>query len=130
MKISKQEQREAKQLFRCCLTEGRLDESRTRQVVQALIERKPRGYLGILTHLQRLVRLELDSRMAIVESAVPLSASLQASVRENLNRQHGQGLEVRFKENPRLLGGLRIQVGSNVYDGSVLARLASLQESL
>ena len=107
-----------------------MDESRTRQVVQALIERKPRGYLGILTHLQRLVRLELDSRMAIVESAVPLSASLQASVRENLNRQHGQGLEVRFKENPRLLGGLRIQVGSNVYDGSVLARLASLQESL
>jgi F0F1-type ATP synthase delta subunit len=28
------------------------------------------------------------------------------------------------------LGGLRIQVGSDVYDGSVRARLQSLEESL
>ena len=34
-----------------------------------------------------------------------------------------------FAQNPALIGGMRIKVGSDVYDGSVQARLAALQES-
>ena len=36
---------------------GQLDEDRVRQAVRLLIEKKPRGYLGILQELQRLVRV-------------------------------------------------------------------------
>jgi F-type H+-transporting ATPase subunit delta len=130
MKISKQERREAKQLFRSCVANGVLDENRVRQAVQAVIQKKPRGYLGILSQLERLVKLDIDRRSAKIESAVPLSPDLQAVVKSNLASRYGQGLNISFSQKPELLGGLRIQVGSDVYDGSVRARLQSLEESL
>jgi len=34
-----------------------------------------------------------------------------------------------FSQNPSLIGGLRVQVGSDVFDGSVQARLADLEAS-
>ena len=74
MKTSKQARREAKELFRACLVQGRLDENRVRGTVQRVIEVKPRGYLPMLEHFQRLIQLEADRRKALVESAVPLSA--------------------------------------------------------
>jgi F-type H+-transporting ATPase subunit delta len=38
-------------------------------------------------------------------------------------------LNINFVQNPALIGGLRIKVGSDVYDGSVQARLNKLAES-
>ena len=129
MKISKQSRRDAKVLFRTCTINGLLDDNRARQAVQMVVERKPRGYVAILSHFQRLLKLEVARRTAHVESAVALSDSLQAEVRGNLNRIYGSGLSIGFTQNSSLIGGIRIQVGSDVFDGSVQARLAALQES-
>lgn len=129
MKISKQARRDAKQLFRTCLTNGVLDENRARQAVGAVISQKPRGYVAILSQFTRLVKLDQDRRTARVESAIALSPEQQAAVQADLGRKYGQGLNVSFAQNPALLGGLRVQVGSDVYDGSVRARLEALRES-
>lgn len=43
---------------------------------------------------------------------------------------YGPDIEASFTENPALIAGLRIKVGSDVYDGSVQARLAALQSRL
>ena len=129
MKVSKQVRRTAKELFRGCMLDGVLDESRARGVVQELIARKPRDYVAVLSQFQRLIKLELERRTARVESAGPLTPELQASVRDNLTRLYGRGLNISFGQNPELIGGLRIQVGSDVYDGSVQTRLQNLQES-
>ncbi len=128
MKITKQARREAKELFRACQVGGTLDEGRVREAVRRLLESKPRGYLGIAAQFQRLVKLALAERTARVESAVPLAPDLQASVRAGLARVYGPGLQISFGQKPALIGGLRIQVGSDVYDGSVRARLDALQE--
>jgi F-type H+-transporting ATPase subunit delta len=129
MKISKQARREAKQLFRSCLVNGALQEDRARHAVKRVVELKPRGYVAILNHFQRLVKLELERRTAKVESAVALSPELQASVQSGLARVYGPGLNISFAQNPALIGGLRLKVGSDVYDGSIQARLTALQES-
>jgi F-type H+-transporting ATPase subunit delta len=129
MKITKQARRDAKQLFNSCQISGLLDENRARQVVTTVIDRKPRGYLGILSHFERLLKLDVARRTAKIESATPLDTGLQASVLANLNRVYGAGLNVSFTQNPALIGGLRVQVGSDVYDGSVQARLKSLGEN-
>lgn len=128
MKISKQARREAKQLFRSCQANGLLDEARVRQVVQQVIALKPRGYVGILSHFHRLVKMDLARRTAKVEGAVPMAPALQQSLQANLTRIYGAGLNLVFSQNPALIGGLRVQVGSDVYDGSVQARLAALGE--
>jgi F-type H+-transporting ATPase subunit delta len=129
LKISKQARREAKELFRNCVADGMLNEDRVRQVVQRVLEAKPRSYLAILSHFERLVRLEIQRRTARVESAIPLPADLQDRVKAGLARLYGPGLNLTFTQEPQLIGGLRIQVGSDVYDGSVQARLTTLQES-
>src|SRR5438093_6136356 len=128
MKISKRARRDAKQLFRSCVLNGLLDDDRVRQMVQQIIAQKPRGYLAILTHFQRLVKLDVARRTARIESAVQLPDNLRVGVQTNLARRYGPGLTVSFTQNPDLIGGLRVQVGSDVYDGSVRARLAALAE--
>jgi F-type H+-transporting ATPase subunit delta len=129
VKISKQSQREAKELFRSCLVNGLLDEARARQAVQAVVASKPRGYIDILSHFHRLVKLDLARRTARIESAASLSSDLQSRLQAGLGRLYGPGLDISFAQNPALIGGLRIKVGSDVYDGSIQARLAALQNS-
>jgi F-type H+-transporting ATPase subunit delta len=129
MKISKQARRDAKQLFRSCVSNGLLDENRVRQAVQAVVTQKPRGYVAILSQLQRLVKLDLDRRTARVESPMALSPEQQTVLQGELAQKYGPGLNISFAQNPALLGGLRIQVGSDVYDGSVRARLENLRET-
>ena len=107
-----------------------LEESRVKQAVQAVIRDKPRGYIAVLSQFERLVKLELGRRAAHVESATVLTPQFQASVQADLTQKYGAGLSFTFVHNPALLGGLRIQVGGDVYDGSVQGRLAALQESL
>ncbi len=129
MRISRKAWREAKRLYRGCLVNGRLEAERVRAVVRRLVEGKPRGYLGMLSCLERLVRLELQRWRATVVSAQPLPAAFQGEVREKLTRQYGPGLEFEFGADASLIGGMRVQVGSDVYDGSVQARLKRLRES-
>ena len=130
MKVSKQARCDAKELFRSCRVNGLLDDNKVRQAVQQVIVTKPRGYLAILSHFQRLVKLELDRRTARVDSPVPLSEAERAAIRANLARRYGEGLMFSFTQTPELIGGLRVQIGSDVFDGSVQARLAGLESGL
>ena len=129
MKISKQALREARQLFRSCLVNDLLDESRVRLAVTLLAEKKPRGYVEILTRLHRLVKLESSRRSVSVENAVETTPSQADSIRASLEKQYGAGLNIQYSVNPQLIGGMRIQVGSDLYDGSVKTRLEKLEQS-
>ena len=129
MKGSKQSRRDAKQLFQSCQVDGALDEARVRQAVALLIEKKPRGYFGTLQELQRVVKLDVNNRSARVESAVAVSEAQQQEVRASLGRLKGADVEVEFAENADLIGGMRVKLGDDVYDGSVKTRLSRLAES-
>jgi F-type H+-transporting ATPase subunit delta len=129
MKGTKQSRRLAKQLFKSCQVDDRLNADRVRKAVSLLIEQKPRGYFGILQNLQRLVKLDEASRSARVESAVPLGRAQQEDIRNSLNRLKGGDVTVAFATNPGLIGGMRVKIGDDVFDGSVKTRLAGLSES-
>ncbi len=129
MRITKQARREAKDLFRSTFVNGVMDTNKVRAVVTATISAKPRGYLAILEHFKRLVKLEEDRRSAKIESPVPIPAEHQNNLQATLTRIYGPGLNIAFVENPALIGGLRIKVGSDVYDGSVQSRLQQLAET-
>lgn len=128
MKGGKQSRRDAKQLFKSCQVDGQLDEDRARQAVALLIERKPRGYFGTLQELQRLVKLDVNSRSASVESAVDLTEGQKQSVSESLSRMKGSDVAVEFTQNAELIGGMRVKIGDDVFDGSVKTRLTRLGE--
>ncbi|MDP3851172.1 MAG: F0F1 ATP synthase subunit delta [Luteolibacter sp.] len=126
MKISKVAATTARRLFGICQTDGRLDDAKLRTVVAKLAESKPRDYLGILSALQRLTRLDLERRKVTVESAVELDEATRQRVVAGLAKQYGPGLVAQYQITPALLGGLRIRVGNDVFDGSVQGRLDRL----
>src|SRR6185369_1165404 len=125
MKSATEIKREAKYLFRLCFVNGSLDEDRVRSVLQRVLGSKRRGSLPLAGEFQRLVSLDRLRHTAKVESAVPLSSELQANVHASLVRTYGPELNTSFAENSTLIGGMRIKVGSDVYDGSIKAGLAA-----
>lgn len=130
MKSNRKVKRAARQLYRACLVDGLLDHGRVRQVTQRIAASPRRGSLRLLSDFRRLVRLDHDRHTALVESAAPISSGLRDSIQVDLTRLYGPGLVASFVDNPALIGGLRIKVGSDVYDTSVRSRLAALEARL
>lgn len=125
---NKQANRESKQLYRLCRVNSSVDEDRVRQIVNQVIISGRRNSHAILTQFFRLVRLDQDQHTAKVESAIPLTPELQAATQTSLIRLYGSELATSFIDRPSLIGGMRIQIGSDVYDGSVQSELAALEK--
>jgi F-type H+-transporting ATPase subunit delta len=130
MRTTKRNKREARRLYRLCLADGLLDESLARFVVQRTIESGRHDVLGVLGHFQRLIRLDRDRHTAHVESAVPLPADVRAQLEADITQWFGRGVDAEFTENSNLIGGVRMRVGSHIYDGSVRGRLAAIEAAL
>ncbi|MCB1065859.1 MAG: F0F1 ATP synthase subunit delta [Verrucomicrobiae bacterium] len=130
MKISKDARRTARQLLKATLKDGRVDGDVVRKVVASLKKNESRGFLGVLSAYARLVRIEIQRSHATIESAVALDEATRGPVEADLQKKHGGGLTVEYKVTPELLGGLRIQVGNDVWDGSVKGRLERLRDRI
>jgi len=128
MKISRRTSQQAKLLFQLSTKNGLLDQAQAQSIVQRVLEAKPRGCLPVLQAFQRLVILDRAQHAARVESATPLPSETSSRIRSRLDQAYGPGLSFSFAENPALIGGIRITVGSDVYDGSVQGRLATLEQ--
>ncbi len=130
MKGSKDAQRIARQLLKATVENGEVNSSTVKAVLRKLATDKPRGYLGVISAYAHLVRLELEKSHAVIESASPLGGTLEASVVADLKKKYGEQITSEFKSNPELLGGMRVRVGSDVWDGSVRNRLERLREKI
>jgi len=130
MKISREARRMARELFRLGFVDGRLDAAHIAEISQHLIAKKPRSYIQILKELARLVRLELDRRHSIIESARPLDEATAAGIAKSLKLKFGDDITTEFRTSPDLLGGLRVKLGSDVWDGSISNRLNTLSQQL
>jgi F-type H+-transporting ATPase subunit delta len=113
-----------------CVVNGRLDDARVRQVANTLVASGRRGALSILSGFLRLVRLDRDQHLAVVESATSLTNDLKETVQARLVSVYGSGLATSFQQNAELIGGMRIKVGSDVYDGSIRRKLHALESRL
>jgi len=130
MKIPKEARKLSRSLFRASFTGGHLDRARITAVLQEVAARKPRHTLNVLKAYQRLVRMELARRHAVIASATPLEPDAAAKILADLQGRFGLDITHEFQVIPALIGGLRVQLGSNVWDGSVSGRLELLQTNL
>jgi F-type H+-transporting ATPase subunit delta len=130
MKINKEIRRRSREMLRASFTDGQLDPGRITSLVDSLIARKPRNYIDVLKNYRRLLRLEVEKRRARIETANDVDREATSKVIENLKKRYGVDLTTEFVVNPELLGGMRIRVGSDVWDGTVRDRLERLQQQL
>ncbi len=130
MKINKEIRQLSRQMLRASFTDGQLDRGKIASLVQSLIAKKPRRFLDILQNYKRLLRLEIEKRHATVESASELSSQNSSKILAKLKQKYGDDLTAEFRTDPTLLGGMRIRVGNDVWDGTVRNRLQQLQQQL
>lgn len=128
MKLSREARRQSKELFDLSIVDGRLDENRLRTIATEIVEKKPRHYVQMLKFITRLTRLEVARHHAVVESAKQLSDEKRTEISSNLATKFGK-ITAEFRYSPSLIGGLRVKLGSNVWDGSIQSRLETLKQS-
>jgi F-type H+-transporting ATPase subunit delta len=130
MKINREVRQLSREMLQASFTDGHLDLGKIAAVLDSLSAKKPRNYIDILKHYKRLLRLELEKRRARIETASEVDHETSLQLVENLKKKYGSDLAAEFVVNPELLGGMRIRVGSDVWDGSVRNRLEQLQQQL
>ena len=130
MKINKEIRQISREMLYASFTDGQLDSGRIASIVDSVIARKPRNYVDILKNYRRLLRLELEKRRARIETASEVDPAVKAEIVASLKNKYGGDLTSEFLVNPQLLGGMRIRVGSDVWDGTVRNRLDRLQQQL
>jgi F-type H+-transporting ATPase subunit delta len=130
MKISRESRRIARELFRLSLVNDRVEAARVREISDKLVTDRPRGFVQILKEFTRLIRLELAKRHAIVDSAIELVPAQQSDITSQLTALFGSDISLEFRTKPEVIGGLRIQFGSDVWNGTVRAKLDALKNSL
>ena len=128
MKSGKEATRVAKKLFSASFADGKLDPKTVEKVVKKLIAGKPRGYLQVINAYWRLVKLDGDNNRAVIESAVELDAATKDAVVADLKKKYSDQIVAEFILNADLIGGMKIRVGSDVWDGSVKNRIERLSE--
>ena len=130
MKLNKEIRQLSRKMLQASFTDGQLDPGRIASLVDSLIAQKPRNYIAVLKNYRRLLRLELEKRQATIETASEVDPAIRSEIMTNLKTKYGSDLATEFQVDPALLGGMRIRVGSDVWDGSVRNRLQRLQHEL
>lgn len=92
------------------------------------------GRLGLLADIELAFHELVDARAGIVEaqvaSAQALSDAQTAALTTSLSQRTGKTIRLRWKQDTSLLGGLKVQVGSTVYDASLQGQLRQLKAQL
>jgi F-type H+-transporting ATPase subunit delta len=130
MKLNKEIRRLSRKMLQASFTDGQLDLGRIASVVDSVTAEKPRNYINVLKNYKRLLRLEVEKRHATIETASEVDPAIRSEIVSNLKSKYGDDLTTEFHVDPRLLGGMRIRVGNDVWDGSVRNRLQRLEHEL
>lgn len=85
----------------------------------------------ILSDYERLLRQgALDLPLAQVTTAVPLTDSERQAIEQRLHRRFGEDVEVSYRVDPSIIGGVTVQIGDKYIDGSVATKLGAMRERL
>lgn len=101
-----------------------MDENRQRKLVDEFFSGVRTGKVVVLEGAN------LEGEIVEVTSALPLRPQEEEVIRGELKAKLGDGVQVHYKVNPSLLGGLVVRAGGHVVDGSLAYQLESLHENL
>jgi F-type H+-transporting ATPase subunit delta len=88
------------------------------------------GFPEVLSEYRREIRALLGIAQIEFTTARPLDEQERLAVVERVGELAGAEVEASFYQDPSLLGGALLRIGSTVYDGSVRGRLEQLKEKL
>lgn len=103
----------------------------TRNLVRVLLGRRRLALLPRLREPYRaLVREARGEVEGLLETAWPLSAEEVAEIERALSEMEQRKVSLTVRENPDLIGGVRVTIGTTLYDASVVAALEEMERAL
>lgn len=82
---------------------------------------------AIIGAFRKILATRRGEMTAEVWSARPLSAEQQAALADAIKRAHGAKVTMEVRQDPGLIGGLIVKVGSRMIDSSIRTKLQKLQ---
>ncbi|MFF7052205.1 F0F1 ATP synthase subunit delta [Streptomyces griseorubiginosus] len=102
---------------------GRADATTERLVTRLVAAPRGRSLESGLESLSKLAAERRDRTVAVVTSAVPLSDRQKQRLGEALAKLYGRQMHLNLDVDPEVLGGIRVQVGDEVINGSIADRI-------
>src|SRR3954467_1151969 len=130
MRADKKTKALAKQLFKLSLVNGTVSPEQVTGVLGYIEKNVQRGQLALLQLYQRAITAELAKSNAVIEHAGPISDTTVKSIEAAMTRKNSRPVAATAKPNPKLLAGLRIRGGSDVYESTVAGQLATLSNAV
>jgi len=94
-----------------------------------LHEEKVLGGLPQIVEVINALYLEMKKRaMAVVTTSAPVGKTYEAELRRTLKRATGRDVDMEFVIDKSLIGGVRIRIGSTMYDSSIKGQLGLLRD--
>ena len=119
----------AKRLVTICTKDGQVDDERVAAALSVLKTKPVRELVPLLKYFQFYLARELRHSQIRIEHAGKLRQSTLEKLQKNLSQKYQRQLTVTASENPKLIAGLRVAVGDDVYDSTVTGRLAALRNA-
>jgi F-type H+-transporting ATPase subunit delta len=112
------------------LLDGKAQATTLRLVKLALQGFGGRRFDSSLTRVVELAAARRDRQVAYVTTASPLTESEEERLVGRLSELYGRQISLKVDVDPAVLGGVRVQVGADLYDGTVSRRLAETRQAL
>lgn len=126
---AKQIQLLARQLFKLSIVDGVVSPDRVAGVLQYVEKHAPAHSVLALKAYRRLIATELAKSEAMIEHAGTVAAPALNAIAATMTKKYGRTITPATCANPKLLAGLRVRVGDDVYESSVSSQLATLSLS-
>ena len=126
MAADKQTKLLAKQLFKLSLVNGVVSPEQVTGVLGWVEKHTPHRPVALLKAYQHRIALELAKSRAEVEHAGPISDATLRQIEAAMTKRYARPVTATAKPNAKLLAGLRVRVGSDIYESSVAGQLATL----
>ncbi|MEI6108134.1 MAG: F0F1 ATP synthase subunit delta [Opitutae bacterium] len=130
MRGDKKTKQLAKQLFRLSLANGQVSPEQVAGVLGYIEKTAPRHALPLLKLYQHAIVTELAKSHARVEHAGPLAATTLAQIAAALTKKYSRPVTASAQPNAHLLAGLRVRIGSDVYESTVAGQLTQLASAV
>ena len=102
-----------------------------RNFIAVLIDQRR---IGLLDEITTLLKSELNERMgfaeAVVTSARELGAEERGALEAQVAKATGKTIRAKYAQDPQILGGAVVKVGSTIYDGSVRGKLQKIKQQM
>ncbi len=126
MSAAKQTRLLAKKLFKLSVVNGVVVPDQVAGVLGWIEKHSPRHPLALLKAYHRYIAAELAKSQARVEHAGPVGEGTLTTIEGAMTQKYKRLIAVSARPNPSLLAGLRIRVGSDLYESSVSGQLSTL----